>query len=111
MAGASALVIAPHPDDETFGCGGTVAALAASGVDVFVQVIVQHSINTGGPDTELLPAERGEELSRACRKLGVAEHHTMYEGSRTSPGTRNWPWTRPCAAAATGSTARCSPTP
>jgi LmbE family N-acetylglucosaminyl deacetylase len=79
MAGASALVIAPHPDDETFGCGGTVAALAASGVDVFVQVIVQHSINTGGPDTEVLPAERGEELSRACHKLGVAAHHTMYE--------------------------------
>lgn len=79
MAGASALVIAPHPDDETFGCGGTIAALAASGVEVFVQVIVQHEINTGGPDTELLPAERGEELACACSKLGVAGHHIMIE--------------------------------
>ncbi|WP_125774306.1 PIG-L deacetylase family protein [Antribacter gilvus] len=79
MTRASALVVAPHPDDETFGCGGTVAALAASGVDVFVQVIAQHSINTGGPDTVILPAERGEELSRACKKLGVADHHVMYE--------------------------------
>ena len=79
MTRASALVIAPHPDDETFGCGGTLASLAASGVDVFVQVIVQHAINTGGPETAALPAERGEEFARACGKLGVAGHHTMIE--------------------------------
>lgn len=79
MGRISALVIAPHPDDETFGCGGTVAALATSGVDVFVQVIAQHSINTGGPSTTGLPAERGEEFSHACSKLGVTEHHIMFE--------------------------------
>lgn len=31
-----ALVIAPHPDDEVLGCGGTIAALTAAGTQVSV---------------------------------------------------------------------------
>ena len=33
------LVVAAHPDDETLGCGGTIAKLAAEGTDVYVLIL------------------------------------------------------------------------
>jgi N-acetylglucosamine malate deacetylase 1 len=36
------VVIAPHPDDETLGCGGTIARFAASGTEVSVLVVAGH---------------------------------------------------------------------
>ncbi|MFE0774886.1 PIG-L deacetylase family protein [Streptomyces sp. NPDC058861] len=79
MARGNVLVIAPHPDDETFGCGGAIATLAASGMDVYVQLVVQHGINTGGPETARIAADRGTEFALACNKLGVSDHHVMIE--------------------------------
>ncbi|MFK0157300.1 PIG-L deacetylase family protein [Streptomyces sp. NPDC090499] len=79
MARGSVLVIAPHPDDETFGCGGTMATLAASGMDVYVELIVQHGINTGGPATARVTVDRGAEFALACSKLGVSDFHVMIE--------------------------------
>ncbi|MBO9517198.1 MAG: PIG-L family deacetylase [Porphyrobacter sp.] len=35
------LVIAPHPDDEILGCGGTIARLAAEGHEVHVAIATQ----------------------------------------------------------------------
>jgi LmbE family N-acetylglucosaminyl deacetylase len=40
------LVIAPHPDDEVLGAGGTIARLAEAGHDVFVAIVT-----TGKPPT------------------------------------------------------------
>jgi N-acetylglucosamine malate deacetylase 1 len=77
MSRGSVLVIAPHPDDETFGCGGTIAALAASGMDVYVQLIVQHAINTGSPASVDVIVDRGKEFEQACSKLGVSGHHVL----------------------------------
>ena len=39
----SVVVIAPHPDDETFGCGGAVALLARAGVGLHLAVITDGS--------------------------------------------------------------------
>ena len=33
------LVLAPHPDDETLGCGGTAARLAAAGAMVHIVIL------------------------------------------------------------------------
>jgi LmbE family N-acetylglucosaminyl deacetylase len=79
MNHGSVLVIAPHPDDETFGCGGTIATLAASGMNVYVELIVQHAINTGGPSTVHVTADRGREFELACGKLGVTDYHTVID--------------------------------
>src|SRR4051794_22211009 len=64
------LVIAPHPDDEVLGAGGTIARLAAAGGDVYVAVVTE-----GKP-----PAYSREDVSRVqeeARKahsiLGVRE--------------------------------------
>jgi len=37
-----AVVIAPHPDDETLGAGGTIARLVENGTDVSVLVVSGH---------------------------------------------------------------------
>ena len=36
------LVVAPHPDDETLGVGGTIAKYTAQGDDVFVLTVSGH---------------------------------------------------------------------
>ncbi|MEM2914808.1 MAG: PIG-L family deacetylase, partial [Candidatus Bathyarchaeia archaeon] len=33
------LIFAPHPDDETFGCGGTIAKRVSEGYEVFIIVM------------------------------------------------------------------------
>ena len=58
------LCLAAHPDDESIGCGGTLALLAARGVAVQVVVVAD-----GGPDGE----RRRAETRAACRALGVGE--------------------------------------
>lgn len=35
------LIVAPHPDDEVLGCGGTMARLAAAGNEVYVAVVTE----------------------------------------------------------------------
>jgi LmbE family N-acetylglucosaminyl deacetylase len=65
-----------HPDDETFGIGGTMALYAAAGHDVRVVCATDgdsglNRINEH--DTEKLNEIRVEELRAACRQLGVLE--------------------------------------
>jgi N-acetylglucosamine malate deacetylase 1 len=64
------LVIAPHPDDEVLGVGGTMARLADEGSEVYVLVVTK-----GGPplfDEELVKSGRREAVS-AHRLLGVKD--------------------------------------
>ncbi|MEU4218214.1 PIG-L deacetylase family protein [Actinoplanes sp. NPDC026623] len=63
------LVVAPHPDDETIGPGGTVARLAATGIEVHVLcVTVRRGRMYGGASD---PAVREQEFAKACAALGV----------------------------------------
>lgn len=69
-----AVVLAPHPDDESLGCGGLLAALAAAGRPARVVVV---SDGAGShPNSRLYPVEalralRRTEVEAACRELGV----------------------------------------
>lgn len=64
------LILAPHPDDEVLGAGGTIARLAAEGRDVHVVIVTK-----GGPplfDEAFI--ERGRaEAREAHAVLGVKE--------------------------------------
>lgn len=67
-----ALVLAPHPDDESIGCGGTIALLADRGADVLVVVATDGEATIGPPLTAAeVAARRRGEATDACRILGV----------------------------------------
>jgi N-acetylglucosamine malate deacetylase 1 len=58
-------IIAPHPDDEVLGCGGTIAKLAAEGNEVFVIIATK----AGPPLFTEEFVERGRRESSAAHKL------------------------------------------
>lgn len=71
-AASRVLVVAPHPDDETIGCGGTMAMLADAGADVKVVVATDGEATIGSPHPpEGTAALRRAEAEAACAVLGV----------------------------------------
>lgn len=69
-----ALVLAPHPDDEVLGCGGTIARIAGAGGRVDVAVV------TRGQEPRFAPAQVEQvdaEARSAHALLGVAETHFL----------------------------------
>ncbi len=70
---AGLLVLAPHPDDETLGCGARIAAARRHGIPVTVVVATDGAASHGpaGPDRELLVRRRSQELLAAADRLGV----------------------------------------
>ncbi|MFV2198728.1 PIG-L deacetylase family protein [Nocardiopsis sp. LOL_012] len=75
-SGSRALIIAPHPDDETLGAGGTLARLAQEGVQVHILVLVAPEL-----DADL----RAKEFDAACHTLAATDH-------LIAPDTPNTPY-------------------
>jgi LmbE family N-acetylglucosaminyl deacetylase len=79
------LVFAPHPDDETFGCGGTICKKLSEGYDVIIVIMtdgrysffVRLGIKTN-PTPEELKAIRKSEVKRATKILGVSEENLVF---------------------------------
>lgn len=66
-----ALVLAPHADDETLACGGTLAALADEGARVEVLVVTDGAGDEPDPARRRATAElRLGETAEALRRLG-----------------------------------------
>lgn len=57
------LVVAPHPDDETLGCGGAIAQLRAGGCPVYVLVISDGT--RSHPRSQRYPAPRLKQVRQA----------------------------------------------
>lgn len=68
------LVVAPHPDDEVLGCGGTIARLAVAGVTVHVAIVTTGRLPRFHEDGV---ARVRAEAERAHSLLGVAEAHFL----------------------------------
>jgi LmbE family N-acetylglucosaminyl deacetylase len=79
------IVFAPHPDDETLGCGGTIAKKLAEGCEVFIVIMTDGRfllLKYDGIDSDPTPEQvkeirRGEVL-RATKILGVPEENVFF---------------------------------
>lgn len=71
------LVLSPHPDDETFGCGGTIRLLTKAGTPVDVVYLTRGELGIEAPETsnatqrQELAVIRTREAQAACEILGV----------------------------------------
>jgi LmbE family N-acetylglucosaminyl deacetylase len=71
----SALVVAPHADDETLGCGGTLIRKLARGA----RVQVAYMTDSGGLDADpQLKTTRRKEALSACAELGISEPNVHF---------------------------------
>jgi LmbE family N-acetylglucosaminyl deacetylase len=70
---SSALIIAPHQDDETLGCGGTIALKRNAGTQVTVAFMTDGTTSHQRYMSEAeLKARRHSEAVDACEILGVS---------------------------------------
>lgn len=79
------IVFAPHPDDETLGCGGSIAKKTREGYEVFVVVITDGRylfLKTLNIDSDPSPEEvkeiRKEEVKRATEILGLPQENLLF---------------------------------
>ena len=66
------LVLAPHPDDEIFGCGGALAIYRAQGADIQVVVLTDGAALADAQDKAATAQTRADETQVALKVLGIA---------------------------------------
>ncbi|NUN96403.1 MAG: PIG-L family deacetylase [Candidatus Omnitrophica bacterium] len=82
LAAQRMLVIAPHADDEAFGCAGTIARIKALGGEVYVVVVSVGDLNHyDGREGLVTASTRAAELEAAMRFLAVDDYDILYRSS------------------------------
>jgi len=73
------LVFAPHPDDESFGMGGTLALAKLAGITTHVVVVTDGAL--GGNSADLVQV-RKQEAQAAAALLGITTLHFLDQPDR-----------------------------
>jgi LmbE family N-acetylglucosaminyl deacetylase len=80
-AGRSALIVAPHPDDETFGCAATILRKRAAGSRVTVCVVSDGGAFPADDITrDEIVTRRYANVREACRRLGIPDQDVLLLG-------------------------------
>jgi LmbE family N-acetylglucosaminyl deacetylase len=75
------LILAPHPDDESLGCGGLIAACVASGKPPLVAILTDGAgshPNSRAYPPDRLRALRAQEVRTAIGHLGLAQDRIAF---------------------------------
>jgi LmbE family N-acetylglucosaminyl deacetylase len=91
------LVVAPHPDDESLGCGGLISLLAQNNSAFYILFVTDgsasHRNSKAWPPTRLA-ALREQEACRALACLGIANAPRLFlrlpDANMPIPGTPAW---------------------
>lgn len=75
----SILVVAPHPDDETLGCGALLARLAEAGNNITVLFATDGEAAQGKP-SKAMGTIRRQEAMEACLELGIEPDRLVFLG-------------------------------
>ncbi|HEX3983663.1 MAG TPA: PIG-L deacetylase family protein [Acidisoma sp.] len=84
LAGRCPLVLAPHPDDESLGCGGLLAQCSAAGIPAQVAILTDGSHSHPGSASyppPRLASVRHEEARAALAILGLPETSLFWIGA------------------------------
>jgi len=75
----SALVVSPHQDDETLGCGGTIVSKRRAGAEVTIVFLMDgHRSHTPHIEPAELSALRHSEAVAAAERMGVGRDHVVF---------------------------------
>jgi N-acetylglucosamine malate deacetylase 1 len=69
------LVVAPHADDETLGCGGTLLKLKAQGCEIHWLLVTEMTVEGGFPSAQV--DERNREISFVSEEYGFTQVHRL----------------------------------
>lgn len=75
MATPRLLLIFPHPDDETYGCGGTMLKYVAEGAEVSLLTLTKGEASSQGAALGLTTAQMGEK--RAAEMYQLRDHYGL----------------------------------
>jgi len=78
------LILAPHADDETYGCAGTIARAKALGAEVFVIVVTVGDLrHYDGIEEVTTGATRINEFESVMKYLHVDDHEILFDDAET----------------------------
>jgi LmbE family N-acetylglucosaminyl deacetylase len=84
LADQRILILAPHADDETYGCGGTIAKAKALGAEVYVVVFTVADLqHYDGKQAMVKASTRAEEFTRVMDLLKVDDHEILFRDAET----------------------------
>lgn len=81
------LVIAPHPDDETLGCGGTILRYVEQGDEVYWLIVTNIFEKNGWPAARV--SERQKEIKAVSKSYGF---NGVYEYNFPAAGIDQYPF-------------------